>query len=81
MQIIVKAISGQFITLTAAPTTTIGGLKAMIGFKERIPVVHQRLFYARAELDDDDRTLSSHNIQNAASLTLLIDLRGGGGAV
>eukprot|EP00972_Heterocapsa_arctica_P099526 14685378-Heterocapsa_arctica.AAC.1 len=80
MQIFVKTITGKTTTLDVVPNLTdIDAVKAMIHAKEGIPMNQQRLFHARVQLEDDSRTLNSYNIEPGSSLTLLIDLRGGGG--
>ena len=75
--IILKTLSGKGIPLQVPSTETVQNVKKAIQEIERIPVDHQRLVFAGKQLDDT-RTLSDYNIQNEATIHLLMRLRGGG---
>ena len=69
-KIFVKTTSGKTITLKVKASDTIKYVKTKIQHKEGIPLVQQRLVYAKIELEDS-HTLSDCNIHEEASLNLL----------
>lgn len=75
MQIFVRTVAGDTITLDAEPSDTIESIKAMIEDQEGIPPDQQRLIYAGRPLEDN-RTLADYNVQRDATLFLILRPRG-----
>jgi len=76
MQIFVKTLQGQTITVNVDSTDTIDAVKRKIAAKENLPAGEQRLIYSGKQLDET-RTLADYNIQENATLHLLLRLKGG----
>jgi hypothetical protein len=79
MQIFVKTPTGETITLDVEASDTIDTVKAMLRDRGHGHKEHQRLIFASEQLEDA-RTLSDYNIQEGATLHLVLRLSGGAGA-
>ncbi|KAG7347679.1 ubiquitin [Nitzschia inconspicua] len=71
MKIAVITPDGNEITMKVFPTNTVGDIQSKLETQEGIPKCHQRLISPQGVLlDDQVRTLESHNIRNGDTLRL-----------
>jgi hypothetical protein len=77
MQIFLRAVSGNTLTLEVEPSTLVEQLKRQIQDKEGIPLQQQRVVYAGKQLENN-RAVSDYNIEKESTLYLLLRLRAAG---
>ena len=80
MQIYVKTLAGNIITLEVSGTDTIANIKQKINDKEGIPLGQQRLVYDDKQLEDDEKTLDDCGIKREATIYIVLkDVENAGG--
>jgi len=75
MEIFVKTLTDNIITLVLQPSRSIGTVKTMIEDIEGIPTDQQRLIFDGRELGDE-LTLAKYSVKSESTLQLIIDKRG-----
>ena len=76
MQVFVKTLIGQTITLEVNPSDTVRTLKGKIQEKDDIPPDQQRLIYNGRQLEDEKK-ISYYDIQNLSTIHLVMRVLGG----
>lgn len=76
MQLFVKTLSGKTISVEVEETDRIEDVKAKIEEKEGIPPEQQRLIFGGKQLDGH-KTLQDYAVEDGASLSMVLRLRGG----
>ena len=75
-QLFVKTLSGKTVSIECEESDKIEDVKAKIEEKEGVPVDQQRLIFAGKQLDGQ-KTLQEVGIDEGASLSMVLRLRGG----
>jgi hypothetical protein len=70
-QVTVKTLADKVITLDVKSSDTIGDVMSKIQDKEGISIFHQRLIFARKQLEID-RSLADYNIREGSMLYLML---------
>lgn len=71
MQIFVKTLTGNTITLDVEPSDNFENVKVKIQDKEGIPVAMQKLIFAGKQVEDS-KTLADYNIKDGTTLHLIV---------
>ena len=74
INVFVKTMTGNILTLQTKPSSTVGDVKAQVEGLADIPTGEQRLVFA-GQLLENDQTLSDANILNESTLTMMTSIR------
>lgn len=75
IDITIETLAGTKFSLKVSKLETVQSIKLKIQRHEGIPVSHQHLVWQSNELDDQC-TLNDYNIQNGATIKMVLALRG-----
>ncbi len=76
IDITIETLTGTSFQLKASVNDTVQSIKKKIQRLENIPISQQHLIWQSNELEDK-HTLKDYNMQNGATLKLVLTLRGG----
>jgi hypothetical protein len=76
MEIFLRTLTGKLVSLKVYPSHSVADLKELLQAREGIPPDQARFIFAGKQLEDE-RTLSSYNIQKESTLNIVLRLRGG----
>jgi hypothetical protein len=77
IQLFLKTLTDQTMTISMEPTSTILELKKQILYQEGLPLLEQRLIFSGKQLQDHYR-LMDYNVKHHSTLHLVLRLHGGG---
>jgi hypothetical protein len=76
IDITIETLAGTKFSLKVSKLETIQSIKLKIQRHEGIPISHQHLVWQSSELEDEC-SLNDYNIQNGATIKMVLALRGG----
>ncbi|KAI9838732.1 MAG: hypothetical protein M1838_004540 [Thelocarpon superellum] len=77
IQIFVKSLAGETISITVSPDLTISTLLTLLSVRSSVPTSDLRLVFAGKHLSSPTASLADYSIQRESTLHLALPLRGG----